>query len=90
MEIWLVKTLRVAVVYFKLLQRFDEGWMFWTLLVAGIGIVYDRGYVSEFAWPARRSGECRMIHFQCPIAAPFEVDESWPGGRRGARNAGDG
>ena len=25
---------------FKLLQRFDEGWMFWTLIIAGLGLVY--------------------------------------------------
>ena len=40
-RVWLVKTLVLVVVYFKLLQRFDEGIMFWILLVAGMGIVYD-------------------------------------------------
>jgi len=28
------------VLYFWLLQRFDEGWMFWTLIIAGLGVVY--------------------------------------------------
>jgi len=39
-QIWLAETAVIAVVYFKLLQRFDEGWMFWTLLIAGLGVVY--------------------------------------------------
>lgn len=38
---WLVATLVLVVVYFKLLDRFDEGVLFWILLVAGMGIVYD-------------------------------------------------
>jgi hypothetical protein len=36
---WL-KTAIIAVIYFKLLQRFDEGPLFWILLVAGLGVVY--------------------------------------------------
>lgn len=36
---WL-KTGVIAVVYFKLLERFDEGILFWLLLVAGLGVVY--------------------------------------------------
>ncbi|MGC8640293.1 MAG: hypothetical protein ACP5XB_10505 [Isosphaeraceae bacterium] len=39
-RVWLVKTLVIAVVYFKLLERFDEGFMFWTLLIAGLAVVY--------------------------------------------------
>jgi hypothetical protein len=39
-QIWLGWTAVIAVVYFKLLERFDEGWMFWTLIVAGLGVVY--------------------------------------------------
>lgn len=33
--IWLVKTFVIALVYFKLLDRFDEGSLFWIILVAG-------------------------------------------------------
>jgi hypothetical protein len=40
-KVWLVETLVVAVIYFKLLAKFDEGVIFWTLLVAGMGIIYD-------------------------------------------------
>ena len=39
-RMFLLKTAVIAVVYFKLLERFDEGWMFWTLLIAGLGVVY--------------------------------------------------
>jgi hypothetical protein len=33
---WLVETLVLATVYFKLMARFDEGVIFWTLLLLGI------------------------------------------------------
>jgi hypothetical protein len=39
-EIWLAKTLVIAVIYFKLLDRFDEGPIFWMLLMAGLAVVY--------------------------------------------------
>ena len=39
-QIWLAKTAVIAVVYFKLLQRFDEGPLFWMLLMAGLGVIY--------------------------------------------------
>jgi hypothetical protein len=39
-QIWLAESAVIAVIYFKLLQRFDEGWMFWTLIIAGLGLVY--------------------------------------------------
>ncbi len=39
-QIWLAESTVIAVIYFKLLQRFDEGWMFWTLIIAGLGLVY--------------------------------------------------
>ncbi len=39
-EIWLAKTFVIAVVYFKLLERFDEGWIFWTLILLGLLVVY--------------------------------------------------
>ncbi len=39
-QIWLAETAGIAVVYFWLLQRFDEGPLFWMLLMAGLGVVY--------------------------------------------------
>jgi hypothetical protein len=33
---WLVETLVLSTIYFKLMARFDEGVMFWTLLLLGI------------------------------------------------------
>jgi hypothetical protein len=39
-QIWLAETAVIAVIYFKLLERFDEGFMFWTLIVAGLAVVY--------------------------------------------------
>jgi hypothetical protein len=30
----------IAVVYFKMLERFDEGWIFWTLILLGLLVVY--------------------------------------------------
>jgi hypothetical protein len=34
-ELWLVKTLLLAALYLKLLSRFDEGLLFWLILLAG-------------------------------------------------------
>ncbi len=39
-KLWLAKSLVLAVVYFRLLERFEEGFLFWLLLVAGLGLVY--------------------------------------------------
>jgi hypothetical protein len=36
---WLVETLGLSTLYFKLLSRFDEGILFWILLVLGIPLV---------------------------------------------------
>jgi len=33
---WLVETLVLSTIYFKLMARFDEGVLFWTLLLLGI------------------------------------------------------
>ena len=38
-QIWLAETAVIAVIYFKLLERFDEGIMFWILIVAGLAVV---------------------------------------------------
>jgi hypothetical protein len=38
-EIWLAKTLGLSVLYFWLLSRFDEGAIFWLLLMAGAALV---------------------------------------------------
>ncbi len=38
--IWLGKSAILVAVYFKLLARFDEGILFWLLLVAGAYVVY--------------------------------------------------
>jgi hypothetical protein len=35
---WLVETLVLSTVYFKLMAKFDEGVLFWTLLLLGIGV----------------------------------------------------
>lgn len=35
-QAWLVETLILSTVYFKLMARFDEGVVFWTLLLLGI------------------------------------------------------
>ena len=37
---WLIASGVIAVIYFKLLERFDEGTLFWMLLMAGLGVVY--------------------------------------------------
>ena len=39
-QIFWLKTAGIAVMYFWLLQRFDEGPLFWMLLMAGLGVVY--------------------------------------------------
>lgn len=38
-QIWIGETAVIAVIYFKLLQRFDEGMIFWLLMVGGIGFL---------------------------------------------------
>jgi hypothetical protein len=38
--IWLGKNLVIVAVYFKLLARFDEGILFWLLLIGGVFIVW--------------------------------------------------
>ena len=38
--IWVAENAVISVIYFKLLERFDEGWIFWTLIMAGLGVVY--------------------------------------------------
>jgi hypothetical protein len=35
-QAWLIETLILSTVYFKLMARFDEGVIFWTLLLLGI------------------------------------------------------
>ena len=35
-QAWLLETLILSTVYFKLMARFDEGVIFWTLLLLGI------------------------------------------------------
>jgi hypothetical protein len=37
---WLAETLLLAVLYFRLLERFDEGWVFWTLILLGLVLVW--------------------------------------------------
>jgi len=34
--VWLIETLLLSTLYFKLMARFDEGVIFWTLLLLGI------------------------------------------------------
>jgi hypothetical protein len=35
-QAWLIETLGLSTIYFKLMARFDEGVIFWTLLLLGI------------------------------------------------------
>lgn len=35
-RVWLVETLLLSALYFKLMAKFDEGVIFWTLLLLGI------------------------------------------------------
>ncbi len=35
-KVWLIETFLLSALYFKLMARFDEGVIFWTLLVLGI------------------------------------------------------
>ncbi|MFO0960955.1 MAG: hypothetical protein U0800_26540 [Isosphaeraceae bacterium] len=37
--IWLAETFALAALYFRLLARFDEGLMFWVVLLAGLGLI---------------------------------------------------
>ena len=39
-QIWVAESGVIALVYFKLLERFDEGPLFWMLLMAGVGVVF--------------------------------------------------
>jgi hypothetical protein len=39
-QIWLAKTLVLATLYFWLMAKFDEGVIFWTLLLLGILLVW--------------------------------------------------
>ena len=39
-QIWVAENAVISVIYFKLLERFDEGWIFWTLILAGLGVVW--------------------------------------------------
>ena len=39
-QAWLGETLVLSTFYFKLLARFDEGMIFWVLLLLGLGLVY--------------------------------------------------
>jgi hypothetical protein len=38
--IWLAATLLISTLYFKLLSKFDEGILFWILLILGIPIAF--------------------------------------------------
>jgi len=37
--VWLGETLLISTIYFKLMARFDEGVVFWTLLLLGVFVV---------------------------------------------------
>ncbi len=37
---WVAENAVLSIVYFKLLERFDEGWIFWTLILLGLGVVW--------------------------------------------------
>jgi hypothetical protein len=39
-QIWLAKFFGLSTLYFYLLQRFDEGVIFWTVLLLGLGLIY--------------------------------------------------
>jgi hypothetical protein len=40
-KIWLAKSFGLAVVYFKLLSKFEEGLLFWIILLGGwLGLTY--------------------------------------------------
>jgi hypothetical protein len=39
-QAWIGQTFVLSAFYFKLLSRFDEGILFWVLLVLGLGLVY--------------------------------------------------
>jgi hypothetical protein len=39
-RIFWLKTAGISVAYFKLLEKFDEGWIFWTLILLGLLVVY--------------------------------------------------
>jgi hypothetical protein len=39
-QIWLAKFFGLSTLYFFLLARFDEGVIFWTVLLLGLGLIY--------------------------------------------------
>jgi hypothetical protein len=39
-QVWIGLTLVLTAIYFKLLIRFDEGIMFWVILLLGLGLVW--------------------------------------------------
>lgn len=39
-QFWLLQTGILAIIYFKLLERFDDGILFWLLIVAGLFLVW--------------------------------------------------
>jgi hypothetical protein len=39
-QAWVGETFVLSTFYFKLLSRFDEGMIFWVLLLLGLGLVY--------------------------------------------------
>ncbi len=39
-QVWLLQMGIIAVIYFKLLERFEEGILFWILIVAGMFLVW--------------------------------------------------
>jgi hypothetical protein len=39
-QIWLAKFFCLSTLYFYLLARFDEGVIFWTVLLLGLGLIY--------------------------------------------------
>ena len=87
-QTWLVKTLVIAVIYFKLLDRFDEGVMFWILLVAGWASSMTSG--TETAWanrrpPARDSSDDSLpvSNMRAPFGGIHERSAANAGGHQG-------
>lgn len=48
-EIWLGKIFAIYLVYFWLMSKYDEGVIFWTLLLLGIVLVYTETYWMKVA-----------------------------------------
>lgn len=38
-QLWLVETLVLMITYLRLLARFDDGGMFWLILILGLGLI---------------------------------------------------